>query len=1064
MKFSKPWAFLFVMGLLIHTIVVPSAPITAASSITPRETPASSRVGLPSVSQESESIDSFNVHPENRWSEGTSGTFAEDLENGEFSIQAFDNSSSSNLRFRDAETTSGDIETRWRLNATDSDAINDSGSDFETILMGLNVTTDEGSGNSSLNAYYWNSTHYVVRPTFTTSDGSSWRSWNIESDFQDWFQTNGKSGADGLDFIEGDEGFTESFPGRGAITAAKGVLNYTITVNTQASAGLDFPNTDFLPLSSTGDFSWWIIKIRANEANLRFHILLQNTVPARSQFVPQQNQVLTTEWQTFIAQVDNTYADNAFIQVLEEDGQGNFDIGEQFLIEYVLLTTENVTTTDDLTFFEYETYYRGQMKYDLMESTLNWKISDDSDNKITSTVQGSFKIEAFFDTDELIRDISLGTVGDLDYFFGLRSAGANATIWWDFYQADFQEFLWDSTSVLENNDVWDSKTPYAAYYKANAHTTLLWAKYRLTVPEFDSASGTFAIQETNADITICALQLTVYSVTAETGALVEELQIEQGDDVGGATPGSTHNLTISIDAAAQTTFQADAGTLDSSETAFSILFDKVNRSLSLQMSYQNGTGDSLGLAYAATVASGQSNEFVFDLIYFTGASPAAATGEEVHFQLKQWDLTFRDLFGGIPNPLDVIDDVTGTVIPKDPIGFLIQAFRDLSSIAGDSLAVSGQILTNIINIAGSLVIIAANSILMSAGIASLVLDTAQILLDLDSLITNTGGLVADFTQMLADMASLLADTTALLADFTALLADTTTMITHLGDVATGVADLPADFISLLADTAGLLTTAGEIFDELVNALGDSWLGEIFDVLFALVTDLVLEIVAEALAIMTSVLDAMISYFRAITVAGVSIGDLIDFLDAWLVNFWTVADSLISLGTEILTVWTQVFLMGLLGIILIWAAASANGDGALFTERFTTAMNYDINPVSFVLSIRIPLGAILLGNLFWIVFTAYDWEGFLIPAVVIASFQLGSTYETPDYSDQMDDFFEYTSGVLESILDTLLDEIAGTFWKTLVTLLSDDILGASPEVIVFVVTAGIAATILIRGRF
>lgn len=1043
MKFSKSWAFLFLMGLLIHTIVVPSAPITA-SSATPEDTrgPAG-RGSLPTISQESESIDSFNVHPANRWSDVSSGTFAEDLENGEFSIQAFDNTSSSNLRYRDAETTSGDIEARWRLNTTDSDAVNAS-ADIEAALIGLNVTTDEGSGNSSLNAYYFNSTHYVVRPTFTTEDGSLWRSWNIESDYQDYMQQVGIFGADGIDFLEGTvEQSTNDLIGdtiqqgwfRGQAVAAVNDLNI---FQSPATLSLDPLQYEFLDVkykfngSATTD-----MLIIASPGNLE---------------ISGQTFINDDQWHkaTLNLTTDANWDDNArHTRIILRSRAAPHGANDFWWIDHIRFYSNN--DTSDLTFFSYEEYYRAQMKYDLMESTLSWKISDDADQKLTSAVQGQFKIEDFFEPAALIRDISLGEVGDISYLFGLRSAGANATVWWDFYLADFQEFLWTFQSKTETGNLWTSLDPYSAYMIGNGSVgTSLTQAWQIIVPEFDAASGRLVLEEPSDDEnTGVGINFEIESVTAATGAFAEEIKINFGDVLHAAV-GDPHNLSVDIDTVTESEFQADGGTDDSGRISFTINFDKVRRQLSLQIQYLDAAGIERSIGYSANVAAGQSNEMKIQVTYVTGIGGAGAGTEETHAQLQDFEFTFRDIFGiPLPGP-----DIGENPLPKDPIGFLIQAFRDLAGLMGtvfDQLVANGLVMASVATI---LVTFAADVAIanatMVASLGSIVTNTANTVTNVATVITNTAGLVADFTQLLLDTSSMVTD------------------LGDLGAILTGVADLPQDFIDLLTDTGNIFSTLGDIFDELVDALGDSWLGQIFDILFGLAIDfaseIIGELIAEAIAVLAAVLDAMISYFRDITVSGVSIGDVIDLIDAWMVNFWNIADDIISLGIEILTVWTQVFLMGLLGIILIWAAASAKQDGALFTEKFTAAMNYNVNPIGFILTLRIPLGVILLGNLFFVVFAAYDWAGFLIPGVVMANFHLGAAYEIPDFSEQMDVFFDFMQAILDDIIDTLLNEVAGGAWKTLVTLLSDDILGASPEIIVFVVTAGVAATILLRGQF
>lgn len=1229
MKFRKPWAFLFLMGLMIHAMSAPPAPLQASVVHATETRDPAGRGSLPSVSQESESIDSFNVHPENRWSESETGSFEDDLENGEFKFKGFGNDSASMYRYRDAETTSGDIETRWRLNAladfetNDTDFATQAGNwgpdgwgfeegdldgttdnnfvvtvaggilnanvdgapgsasihtavtgisaniwdylqvrmksnvadikikinddttatigafqtittsfanytwdfsgeaqwtdmetfltllfdedggdgvledtdevdidfiwllgqpagDFEIPLIGLNVTTDEGSGNSSLNAYPWNSTHYILRPAFTTDDGTAWRSWNIESDYQDFAQMMGEQGADGWDFVEtGNDGWVD-FSGGTVTTSDLGWINVSAAA---PDALWGTHRTSTVTDISTSDFNYAHFKLKAGGAdvtNFRFIFILTG---GTTKSITVEAGAIETDWTIYSVNL-TANADWVAAGVVRRDMQLRFATAASgwVLIDYIRLTSNN--DSSDLTFFEYETYYRAKMKYDLMESTLNWKISDDSDDKLASTVQGNFKIEDFFDEDELIRDISLGTVGDLDYFFGLRSAGANATTWWDFYKADFTEFNFQKDSAFTDN-IWfvGDGSPLATWFAGNGslgvHKTIGW---NLTVPEFDGFSGKIVLDEiTNSTSTDAVIQIAVGSVFTNNGTFFQILSFSQGDSTFfgngtpvAITPASAHRMRLQFNqtAALSQTWTTSGGVLDKSQVSFAVNYDKQRHQLMAQFSFLNASGAPRTIAFSSLLATELSNEFVIQIRHFSGidGGGGASGAEEVFLSIESWDLVFRDIFGGIPVVGPALDEVfsgAGDALPSDPIGFLIQAFRDLAGIMGgvlEAIVANGAVITSaavtLTNILTQVTSAATDLATMVTSLATIITNTGSTVTNLASVITNTAGLVAD-------MASLITNTGGLVADFTSLLTDTGLMLTDLGNIVTGVSDLPADFISLLSDTADLLTNLEDVFDALVDVLGDSWLGQIFAELVALAVDVGTavfdEFISRALAIMTDVYTGLLNFIRSITVAGVSIGDVIDFIDSWMVNFWNIADSIISLGTQILTVWTQVFLMGLLGIILIWAAASAKQDGALFTEKFTAAMNFDVNPIGFILTIRIPLGVILLGNLFWVVFTAYDWEGFLIPAVVIASFQLGA-YEIPDYSDAMDDFFEYTSSVLEDILDILLDEVAGDIWKTLVTLLTSDILGVAPEIIVFVVTAGTAAMILLKGRF
>jgi hypothetical protein len=344
--------------------------------------------------------------------------------------------------------------------------------------------------------------------------------------------------------------------------------------------------------------------------------------------------------------------------------------------------------------------------------------------------------------------------------------------------------------------------------------------------------------------------------------------------------------------------------------------------------------------------------------------------------------------------------------------------------------------------------------------------------------TNTGNLITDFTnlltdttQILTDLAALLVDTGQLVTDFASLLTDTSSMVADLTDIANDLSSLPTDFINLLTDTGSLLTILGDVYDELVDVIGDSWLGKIFNELIALALDIATEILDEfisrGLAIMTAIYDELLNYIRSLSFSGVTVGELLDIVDSWLALWWTVAGDIIGFATNFLSLWAQVFLMGLLGVILIWAAATANGDGAIFAERFTYAMTRNINPVAFILDINIPLGLILLGNLFWVILAGYDWQALLDPGLMmtvpLAHFTLGA-YEIPDYSDELDVFFDFTQSILDEFFDVFLDILFFDLWDIFVGLLDSDILGVSPALIIFVICGGLAFSILTRGRF
>jgi hypothetical protein len=441
MNFPKPMAVLIIVGMLIQTAVPPVAfdPIfnpTYASPVQaePPESmrkPLGERPSLPAVAQESESIDSFSVHPANRWSEVETGTgYLDSITNGEFMFNTNSNDSSSMYRYRNAETTAGDIETRWRLDWVENTT---NGDDWETPLMGLNVTTSEGDGNATLNAYPWNSTHYTLRPTFTTDDGANWRSWNLESDYQDYMALAGEWGADGFDFIEGIDDWATG----GAITSTLGYLQVITGAGVFDGATTGVASRPTLQAADESIFHTLQMRFRINDTVNTYRMAAAEAGVGEvvTTFTP------TGSWQT------KTLTASSVNWNLFQLAKNNHATIAKIEIDYCIVTNND---SSDLTFYDYQTYYRAKLAYNLLTSKLALKTTTDGGTKINGMTQGSWSIADYFDADELIPDINLGEVGEIDYLFGLRSAGANATCWWDFYAADFQEFNWFFDSTLSS--------------------------------------------------------------------------------------------------------------------------------------------------------------------------------------------------------------------------------------------------------------------------------------------------------------------------------------------------------------------------------------------------------------------------------------------------------------------------------------------------------------------------------------------------------------------------------------------------------------------------------------
>jgi hypothetical protein len=174
--------------------------------------------------------------------------------------------------------------------------------------------------------------------------------------------------------------------------------------------------------------------------------------------------------------------------------------------------------------------------------------------------------------------------------------------WWDFYKADFQEFLWTFQGKTETGNTWSSLDPYAAYMIGNGSVgTSLTQAWEIIVPEFDSCSGKLVLREPSDDEnTGVGINFEIESVTAETGATVEELVVNYGDVLHGVV-GDPHNLSVTVDGVTESEFQADGGTDDGGTVGFSINFDKVRRQLSLQVEYLDAAGNVQHIGYSANV-------------------------------------------------------------------------------------------------------------------------------------------------------------------------------------------------------------------------------------------------------------------------------------------------------------------------------------------------------------------------------------------------------------------------------------------------------------------------------
>lgn len=983
----KLMGWLLILGILVINASPPAAPIVPALA---EPGVASSRSSALSPSGGESNIDSFNVHPANRWDNISSGSPSLTMADGQLELEVSDADNDSALYFRKSQTADSDISIRFRLNSSRGTTTNYG--DIRANLAGLNISSTE---NISLSAFYWNTTHYTIRAVFTQDAVS--RSWNLGSDYQDLFQMDGTGGSDGQDFIENTE--DQGYVGLGNEETKGGYYYAQVTApaNEEWLESRDLAGYTLDPAK----YSHFEVRMRCADTT----VTVQPLFGAPRQYISSATTV-GSGWnihQWDLSTDSNWNASKTWYRwgLHIDEADGTLDGNELFWIDYFRLLSTN--DTSDLQFYAYDTYYRANLDFNLRLSEIDFDIQADDGETLVEREIGEFKIDDYFDQDDLIYDIWQGKVGQIDYWFGILSTSTLSQCWWDYYEAEFTEFSFELDTWDPGGEQIVSSDAYALYAILTGIGDANVA-YNLTVPEFDACSGIFAINQNHSTAPIDHdARLYVYSVNPSTGVMTEEIIIDLEGTAGGYETWITADGVESDKRAASV--NAAPNDLLYGRIGFSIFFDKQQRKLNAQISADDAAVGSSILTSSANVSSSQSNEFVLRLFYRADHSMAGADAE-VHIILEDWTLTFRDWFG-LPIDLPNVGDVAGfgsdifdiLLIPLRAIEIAIGVLQGLIS---GVISVLNNILTGILNIVTELV-------------------------DIEAILNTIDTTISGVTSAVNNVASAVID---------------------------GLDDLLQDIIDGIGDLAG------DIWDQF-----DTILTNISNFIQAVAQDLVDLFLTEAWEIVDALLTEFVAMVRAFDILGVNLGDFIDLVDEWVNLSWGIMNSIISLGTEMLTVWTQVFLMGLLGVILIWAAATCNQNGAVFMEKLVSALSINISPISILgTGIRIPLAVPLLGNLFWVVFTSYDWEGFLVPAFVIASFHYGEMIEIPDISDQWDIFFDFMNTLLEDLFETLFEVLVWDVWAIFVGLVDSDILGASPEIIIFVITAGIAASLLIRGRW
>lgn len=703
--------------------------------------------------------------------------------------------------------TSGALEVaQWSIdylrlsNPVNADEIQ---GDFAVPLCGLNATTSEGTANTTLTAFQFNSTHYIIRPSFTTGDGTYSRSWNMDSDYQEYYQLSGNRGSDGVDFTEGtDVAF-------GYQSGTKTAINGYLQIDPDASATAFYIFTVVDPSLSDSDdreniWDYFTLKIRSNYSYpIYLEFMAANSlIDDASTWNTEVN--LTQDWHVSEKRGSSavwhdsarSFSSFGFGCKRVNAGDPDFD-GYVFDVDYWRLSTTN--DTSDFTFFEFNRYYRAELDYDLRSSQLEFELQDDLGDDIVKEEIGDFTIANFFDAQDLIPDIFIAEVGQIDYLLGLRTAGSNGTTWWDYYQAEFAEFTWrESSSSVGPMGPWEGIGPYAChiiYDSGDPGFTEI--RYELVVPEFDSASGRVVIDELNlTNLVMGQFMLYFYSVDALTGTRHEEsrMAIYQANvaDVNPYLVLLYYNTSGTLTSVGP--MEVNNGKDGWAEITFCIHYDKQNNFLSFQISGKDDAGTERRIS-ASWPIIGDSNEIILES-YFHASTATGGTGAEFIITLEDWSLTFRDIFG-IPIDLPSIDDVIGGIF-----GFLGNIFAGIMAPVGLGLNMLADLLKPLAGI------------LQQLGVLDIIKTAINTLQDaLDEMVSGFGDVVDAAMGIISDAIDAFTDAIGLLA-------------AQIWEVIT-------DGLTILLDAVVLIL--GDITDAGVNfirgiGVGGTTIGDVLDII------------------------------------------------------------------------------------------------------------------------------------------------------------------------------------------------------------------------------------------
>ncbi|MFX0197150.1 MAG: hypothetical protein ACFFCW_13580 [Candidatus Hodarchaeota archaeon] len=1035
----KVIGWLLILGMLVINACPPDTPLPNVVTGQPVYGPGAPTTRSSSLSTlgGEESIDSFTTHPANRWESDSTGSPDIAISSGQLNITTHSSDWESAEYYRHSKTVDSEIDIRWYLNSSADYSVTANQGDQQVNLLGFNSSTSE---NMSLAAFPYDGSHYTIRPCLT--QGNYYRSWNIDSDYQDFIQMAGHSGADGWDWTEGttDGWLTHS---GGVVTASE--LGYVNVSRTTADAGFGMK----WDAESTADidpdvFEYLEIKIRANESSIsNLNFRFKNSTGAGFDYVIDAG-TLSTDWTVYTEDLsqDANWAGADFIRRdialwAATSSSARFDV------DYIRILTTN--DDSDLTLYEYEAYYRATCGFNLRNTRLEISLETDSGTDVIETEMGTFDIDDYFAVSVLVWDIWEAEVGQLDYLFGVVAADADLMWLLDYYQAEFTEFNWRIGPSVNIADTWDSVSTFMGMnnFPGITNPEQVNQQFNITVPEFDAASGVLSCTRNNTDLQVAVI-FQIFSVEQSSGATTERISIAVVTD--GNNPSRAYhadlevnNSDISSDAAFDMSYlyllESDANNYTGS-LGFTTAYNKVTKRLTFQVAFNDYAGDSKVIGASTGLPTTSSNEFVLAITHWGDSHLDVG---EIHTSVSDFTLAFRDLFGDIVKPLPFVGDGGG----GDFLGGTLDALLGpLTAILNEIVKLPG-LLGDVIN-----------------SLASLLTELSNILTELGNILTELGNVVSELT----DIGTWVDGLEGLLSGIDTLLGNIETAISNLaGEVALALDGA----LQAIEDAVG--DVAAQVWAEFESILDDIAL-----FIQGVAQDLIDLLLTEAWEIIDAAIGEFVAILRAWEVNGIALGDLIDLIDLWTDTFFTTATDTIDFITMLLTTWLSTVLMGLFCLCLLTAALSSGGNAGVFFEKFARLMAININPVGFLLEIKIPLGLILIPNVFFVVLVGFDWATFFAPAFFLAMIwtpplaqghpegQRGNDW---DIGEQVDLAQDTVADMLDTIFDFFLNDVMKGAWDELVNILdAGTFLGVDPVLIMLVLTLAVVTKYMTTGRF